>query len=200
MREEPRVQAYIEHFARLARRHPWKVRGLVYLSAFLLPPGVLPPMLMRKDTESILGASLEVDEERKQVRVRKEAARTVFYADCSEEDVARAISLLVPEPLRPRVEEAASRLSVRESEALPRYYIECLQDKALGPSMQRKMYTSLPCQKVYSLPTSHSPFLSAPERLAECLLDIARSQPKRDAHSEASKHPSVASGTDEHEG
>lgn len=28
-------------------------------------------------------------------------------------------------------------------------------------------------QKVYSLPTSHSPFISAPEQLAACLIDVA---------------------------
>jgi pimeloyl-ACP methyl ester carboxylesterase len=41
-----------------AELRPRVVRALVYLAAFLLPPGVTPPMVMRDDTEAILGSSL----------------------------------------------------------------------------------------------------------------------------------------------
>jgi hypothetical protein len=34
------------------------------------------------------------------------------------------------------------------------------------------MYTRLPCQKVISLNTSHSPFLSAPQELMQHLLNL----------------------------
>ena len=53
---------------------------------------------------------------------------------------------------------------------IPKFYIECLKDKALGLSTQRKMITASPCRKVYSLAASHSPFLSVPEDLAACLV------------------------------
>jgi pimeloyl-ACP methyl ester carboxylesterase len=35
---------------------------------------------------------------------------------------------------------------------------------------QRQMYTAWPCQKVFALETSHSPFFSAPELLSRLLL------------------------------
>jgi pimeloyl-ACP methyl ester carboxylesterase len=161
----------------LAQQRPEQVKSLVYLSAFLLPPGVLPPTVAKEDRESILSSSLQRDEQRRVVIVKPEAARAVFYADCSDEDAAWATSLLGPEPMRtpaPQGETAQISAEINtEGSTIPRFYIECLQDKALGPTTQKKMYTALPCRKVYSLPTSHSPFISAPEQLAGCLLDVA---------------------------
>jgi pimeloyl-ACP methyl ester carboxylesterase len=203
----------------VAERQPDRVRGLVYLAAFLLPPGATPPGVMRDDTEAILASSLVVDELHHTVTVRDEALKEVFYGDCSDEDVAWARARLVPEPLRapgppptapappltalrpppapsipaaalapppaPSIPAAAAALPpgapglsyppARAAELPPRFYVETLLDRALGPAAQRRMYLARPCRKVYSLPTSHSPFLSAPAALADCLLDVDRS-------------------------
>ncbi|MGI8687174.1 MAG: alpha/beta fold hydrolase [Thermomicrobiales bacterium] len=155
-----------------AEERPDQIGILVYLAAFLLPHGVAPPAIMRDDTESLLGSSLVVDEERQTVTVKKACAKQVFYADCTDADADWATSLLVPEPLIPR---GVAALPTREQDIghIPRMYIETLCDHALGPATQKKMYTALPCQKVYSLPTSHSPFLSAPAQLATCLLETS---------------------------
>ncbi len=154
-----------------AEERPDQIGVLVYLAAFLLPHGVAPPAIMRDDTESLLRSSLIVDAERQTVTVKKECAKQVFYADCTDADASWAISLLTSEPLIPRGVET---LPTREANIghIPRVYIETLRDQALGPTTQKKMYTALPCQKVYSLPTSHSPFLSAPDQLATCLMEI----------------------------
>jgi pimeloyl-ACP methyl ester carboxylesterase len=160
----------------LANLRPEKVKRLVYLSAFLLPPEVTPRALAQVDTESLLSSALRIDEQRRVVMIKPEAAKAVFYADCTDEDATWATRLLVPEPLRtPAQGETPPSPPSSETawNAVPRVYIECLQDKALGPIIQKKMYTELLCQKVYSLHTSHSPFLSAPSQLAACLLDAA---------------------------
>jgi pimeloyl-ACP methyl ester carboxylesterase len=149
-----------------------RLRALVYLAAFLLPPGVTPPAVMRDDHESILMDSITIDRERGVSVVKPECARPVFYADCSEELASWATARLCPEPLFP------PGLTAPFAEGLPnitppRFYITCEKDRALGPAAQQRMYEALPCQGVYSLPAGHSPFLSMPERLAECLLDVA---------------------------
>lgn len=156
----------------VAEERPDTIGVLVYLAAFLLPHGVAPPSIMHDDRESLPGSSLIVDEERQTVTVKKECAKQVFYADCTDADAAWATSLLMPEPLIPR---GVATLPTCETDIghIPRVYIETLRDRALGPTTQKKMYTALPCQKVYSLPTSHSPFLSAPDQLATCLLEIS---------------------------
>lgn len=149
-----------------------RIKGLVYLSAFLLPLGKTPRDVMKMDDESLLSGCLQIDTAKGVSVVRKECARSVFYGDCSEEDAAWAINQLQPEPLIPPGPMAADAGPYESSGRIPRFYIECLQDKALGPRVQRWMYTESPCDAVYSLATSHSPFLSAPEALTQHLLDI----------------------------
>ena len=62
----------------LAEQRPKMVRGLVYLAAFLLPPGVAPPAMMRADTESMLRGALVLNEVRGSVSVNREALKEVF--------------------------------------------------------------------------------------------------------------------------
>ncbi len=155
------------------RRRSDRVSAMVYLSAFLLPPGRTPRDVMKMDSQSLLPGSLEIDNERGLSHVRKECAKRVFYDDCSDRDAAWAISQLQPEPLV-RQGSAVSDPGSDEPPSVdtPRFFIECLQDKALSPDVQRWMYTESTCDAVYSMATSHSPFLSAPEALARHLLDI----------------------------
>lgn len=155
-----------------AAQRPEKVAALVYLAAFLLPEGVAPPAVMRDDTESLLMASLAVDHERGISVVRPERAREVFYADCTDADATWAISKLQPEPLIAPGSMEPPR-ETADTGHPPRVYIETTRDNALGPATQRKMYTAMPCERVYSLPTSHSPFIAAPEQLAAHLREVA---------------------------
>jgi pimeloyl-ACP methyl ester carboxylesterase len=155
---------------------PDKVAMLVYLAAFLLPPGITPPMAMRDDRESLLPQALVTDAAEGTVYVRPEWARPVFYADCTEEDARWATARLVPEPsITPAVTQIPRSSSSQEVSVHrpPRVYIETRQDKALGLTAQRRMYETLPCERVYALDTSHSPFLSAPGDLAAHLEDLA---------------------------
>jgi hypothetical protein len=47
-----------------------------------------------------------------------------------------------------------------------------MQDKAISPSIQKKMYTNLACEKVISMDSSHSPFFSMAKELAMHLLSL----------------------------
>jgi pimeloyl-ACP methyl ester carboxylesterase len=155
-----------------AERCPDRIAALVYLAAFLLPAGVAPPEIMRADSETILPQSLRVDHERGMSTVRPECARAVFYADCSDEDAAWAIERLQPEPLIPPA-TAAPPIVPEQARDIPRVYIETAHDRALGPATQRRMYAAMPCDAVLSLPTGHSPFISAPAALTRQLLTLA---------------------------
>jgi pimeloyl-ACP methyl ester carboxylesterase len=162
-----------------AQRKSERIQSLVYVSAFLLPVGKTPRDVMRMDTESILYSSLDIDLKKGISLVRTDCAKSVFYGDCSEADAEWAINQLQPEPLIAPGQPMADMVNPQPT-GIPRYYIECLQDRALGPQMQRWMYQQSPCDGVYSLLTSHSPFLSAPDALTQYLLAIAahRSMPR----------------------
>jgi hypothetical protein len=89
----------------------------------------------------------------------------LFYARASDQDAAYALSLLQKQPLRPFVESIS--ISSR-FEAVPKLYIECLQDQAIRIEDQRRMYSQVSCE-VASLDTDHSPFFCADEQLVEAL-------------------------------
>jgi pimeloyl-ACP methyl ester carboxylesterase len=153
-----------------AEHRPEKIRTLVYLAAYLIPNGeaMLPTAL--GDTESLIASNLLVNEAEGYHMLRQEAYKAALYADCSPEDVALATSLLTPEPNAPVA--TPMNLSDRNFGRVPRVYIETLRDKGVTPSLQRKMYTATLCQKVISMETSHSPFLSAPKDLVSDLISL----------------------------
>ncbi|WP_194975896.1 hypothetical protein [Aquiflexum lacus] len=69
---------------------------------------------------------------------------------------------------------AKLRLTGENYGQVPRYYIECTEDRAVTPFIQRKMYEETPCKKVYQMATSHSPFFSKPIELVDIFLEIAK--------------------------
>lgn len=90
-----------------------------------------------------------------------------FYADCSPDDVDFALGRLSPQnpvtfaqPLR----GAAWR-------TVPSTYVVCDDDRAVSVPFQRALATRT-TERV-EMPTSHSPFFSAPEAIADLFADIA---------------------------
>ena len=154
-----------------AERRPEKIGLLVYLTGFLLPNGGTLLDMAQTDGESIVFPNADVDEENGVVTIYEDKAKDVFYGDCSDEDVEKTKQRLIPQPLAPFV----TPVGVGEAFGrVRRTYIECLRDRAIGPATQKRMYTELPCEKVVSMETSHSPFLSEPEELAGHLDSLAR--------------------------
>ena len=146
------------------------IQKLVYLTAFLLQNGEFLLQYAQEDTEALVLPHLVMVEDEGYATVKDEGIKPAFYADCSDEDVERAKSLLVPQAAAPFATPVST--TAENFGRIPRVYIECLQDKAISPSIQKKMYTNLPCEKVISMNTSHSPFFSAPEALAGHLLAL----------------------------
>lgn len=93
-----------------------------------------------------------------------------FYGSCDVDDRALARTLLQPEPLLPLTTPLS--LTPDRFGRIPRVYIECLQDRAIGLATQRRMIEALPCQRVLSMDSDHSPFFSAPDELVRHLLSV----------------------------
>jgi pimeloyl-ACP methyl ester carboxylesterase len=150
-----------------AERCPDKVAKLVYLAAFLIPNGqpMLPTALSDKD--SLITANLEVDEKEGWHMLKSSAYKEALYHDCTDEDVELASSLLTKEPNAPVA--TPLRLTRENFGRVDRVYIETLDDRGVTNALQKKMYAALPCSKVFSITSSHSPFLSAPRELASDL-------------------------------
>lgn len=122
------------------------------------------------DKDALVLPNLIMSEDESYASVKEDAIKEVFYADCSDEDVNRARSLLCLQAAAP----LATPIKITDEKfgSVPRVYIECLNDKAISPAQQKMMHTRTTCQEVISMNTSHSPFFAAPEELAGYLLRL----------------------------
>ena len=160
--------------SQVGERRPDKICTLVYLSALLLQPGEAFRSVMSDDPKLIRQGlerdSWAISDNLAYVTFDADMARHRFYNDCSPDDGDWALGLLVPQPTGPLM----GHLEITKANfgRLPRVYIECLQDQAVLPEIQKAMYTAMPCQQVLSLDTGHSPFLSNPQGLADHLLSM----------------------------
>jgi pimeloyl-ACP methyl ester carboxylesterase len=155
----------------VAEARPDKIARLVYLAAFLLGDGETVSRTMRADGTSLILPNLIVFEDGISSIVRSEALAETFYGDCTPEEVAHAKALLRPEPVLPN--RTPLRLSAERFGRVKRAYIATAADRAVPPALQSKMYTALPCDKLITMDTAHSPFLSAPATLALHLAMLA---------------------------
>lgn len=148
-----------------------RVGALVYLCAFLPRNGDSLMSWALQDQESMVNASTTSPRTDGVMGFKPEYSREAFYGNCMDEDVALAQSRLVEQsgaPFGTPVQTSAERWG-----RIPRYYIECERDRAITPKLQREMQKHSPCRQTFSIDTDHSPFLSAPEQLADILARIA---------------------------
>ncbi|MDX8033342.1 alpha/beta hydrolase [Lentzea sp. BCCO 10_0856] len=132
------------------------VTHLVYLAAWMFDAGV-----------SIAGAvgipPFEVD-----LVPPQPDALAQFYGDVDPTVAERAIARL-----RPRSGSSGSdSLTAAGWRTIPSTYVVCDNGKAIPPAVQEEMAAR--ASAVRHLPTSHSPFLSAPADLAAVLDEVAK--------------------------
>ncbi|MEQ1676444.1 MAG: alpha/beta fold hydrolase [Chitinophagaceae bacterium] len=154
-----------------AEYRPDKIEKLIYLAANLIPNGTTQREYSMQDTEGILRPFVTQYPELNAHTLQREIYKEGLYHDCDDDIIQLANVLLSHET----AESATTPLQLTEENygRVPRYYIECLQDKAITPFLQQKMYTEMPCKKVYRMDTSHSPFFSRPQELVDILGEIA---------------------------
>jgi pimeloyl-ACP methyl ester carboxylesterase len=161
-----------------AELRPEKILRLVYLCAFLPRSGESLLTLEELNPDPRVPPHIRPDKEGFTAMIALNAVEEVFYHDCSPEDIAGAKARLRPQSFLPL--KAPVTLTGRKFGRIPRTYIECTEDRAIVIVFQRLMHRLSPCDDVVTLATSHSPFLSAPERLAAALSNLD-AQPAPDA-------------------
>ncbi|MFM8305316.1 MAG: alpha/beta fold hydrolase [Actinomycetota bacterium] len=148
------------------------VAHLVYLAAIVTDTGetmttVMPDKTLAEGDVSDVPAAMRADGDGFLV-IDPDLAVAAFYADCSADDIAFASARLGrqnPATFGQPVRAAAWR-------TIPSTYLLCTADRAVHPAFQRVLATRTTDQ--VELATSHSPFFSAPDALADLLAGIAR--------------------------
>jgi pimeloyl-ACP methyl ester carboxylesterase len=97
-----------------------------------------------------------------------EHSARVSYADCDAETRAAAIRRLRPQVGTPFV-EAVPAAAWRE---IPSTYVVCTADESMPVEVQREVFAPR-AQHVVELVSSHAPFFSQPEKLADLLAETA---------------------------
>ncbi|MEO6546902.1 MAG: alpha/beta fold hydrolase [Ferruginibacter sp.] len=148
-----------------------KIEKLVYLAAYLIPNGKTQSEYSMQDTDGVLKPYVTRYPELNAHTLQPEIYKEGLYHDC-ENDITELAKLLLSHET---AESGLVPLLLTEENfgSVRRFYIECTEDRAVTPFIQKKMYTETVCEKVYSMNTSHSPFFSKPRELCDILLEIA---------------------------
>ena len=154
-----------------AEYRPHKIEKLVYLAAYLIPDGKTQREYSMQDTEGVLKPYVNFHESTQSTTLRSEIYKEGLYHDCDDSITQLAKLLLSHEPFVSGI--TPLQLTHENFGSVPRYYIECTEDRAVTPFIQQKMYTETPCKKVYRMATSHSPFFSKPAELTDLFCEIA---------------------------
>ena len=150
-----------------AEKDPTRIAALVYLCAYVPQAGQSLAQMRRDGPSQPLARSFRLNADRTTFTFDPAIAADRFYHDCPPHIAAMALSRLTPQPLAPQ--ETALPATAR-AKRLPRHYIRCTADRTIPPAYQTAMAAGIP---VTDLPTGHSPFLAAPEALAQRLSEIA---------------------------
>jgi pimeloyl-ACP methyl ester carboxylesterase len=148
------------------------VAHLVYLSAFALDVGESPQenSLEGGDGLNDLIAAIDFEElptGERVITIKPDRAVAAFYHDCTPEIASAAVERLRPQSLIAlggKIDAAAWREK-------PATYVVCTDDRALPVELQRSNAARV--GNSIDWPTSHSPFSSRPDLVADLLIDLS---------------------------
>ena len=155
-----------------AEQRPEKIEKLVYVCALLLPSGKSASDNSQEDNDSVVFNNVEVQGDLGRIVIKEEGLKQALYHDCPDEDFERARRLITPQPAAP----LGTPIEVTDENfgRVRRTYVHTTQDRTISPTVQEKMYTKLPCEKVVSMATGHLPFFAEPGELAGHLDSLAK--------------------------
>jgi hypothetical protein len=103
------------------------------------------------------------------------AAKAAFYADCTDVQVAAAADRLCSQPMA----NMRTPMSGDPMQSITTTYIACTEDRAIPLAAQRTMIAAVRATGVtineIELVSSHSPFYSMPDRLADIIARVCTS-------------------------
>ena len=151
-----------------AESDPACIVGLTYLCAYAPASGQSLAQMRKAGPRQPLAPAIRLADDRHSFTIDPDQTAAVFYHDCPPEDRALAARHLCPEPVAPQ--ETPLTLTPR-SQALPRFYIRCADDRTIPPDYQARMALSVPDANRFTLPCGHSPFFAAPEATARLIAE-----------------------------
>ena len=171
----------------VAETIPEQLHAAVYLCAYMVPPG-MPTSAIRQGVNSgSLVQALQKANPKEVGAIRidprsedsdyREQLRLAFFGDVSPIDFALELTHMhCDEPVRPVL--TPSVMTAERFGRVPRHYFRTLEDRAILIAAQDFMISAVDIAMgnlthAHTLATSHVPYLSQPDAVAEILLAIA---------------------------
>lgn len=158
----------------VAEKIPQKISKLVYIGAFLPSSGQALTDLAYSDPDSQLGPALVTSDDQLTLDVKQDSLTDLFINDGSPADKDLVLANYRAEPAIPFTNKVT--LSKENFGTVEKVYIKTLQDIVISPGLQDRMIATAGITSVYSVNTSHSPFLSQPQAVSGLLLRIGQNQ------------------------
>ena len=147
---------------------PGNIKELVYLAAFLPKTGESLLSLAQQDAGSHLGTYLTIDQDHSAAVVDKSGVIDVFAADAPKATQDYLLANWKSEPLTPLATPVT--LSDANFGSITKAYIYTTNDHAVSYPFQQKMVGNSNAKKTFILASSHTPFLSMPDKLAQTII------------------------------
>lgn len=155
--------------AAAALEAPEQVEKLIFLCAYVPQEGRSLVDLRKAGPRQPLLPAIRMGADGISFSFAPEYHEPLFYQDCSDADVAFARAHLTPQAILPQ----ATPLALTPAyEALEKHYIRCTEDNVIPTEYQAHMARDFAPGHLSTLPASHSPFFSMPERLADRIVEI----------------------------
>jgi pimeloyl-ACP methyl ester carboxylesterase len=158
-----------------AARCPEHIERLVYVAAFLPTDAqsLIDITQLPEAAGDQVQANLVVDGDPPVATMNPDAVREALCHCCDDEQFAWSATLRGRQPVAPFTHPVA--LGGPNADAfgkLPRAYVTCLQDRAIKPAIQRRMFEAAGCDPVIEIDTDHAVWASRPDELAAALNQI----------------------------
>ncbi|WP_460939594.1 alpha/beta fold hydrolase [Spirosoma humi] len=154
--------------SQVAEEIPSQINKLIYLAAALPHNGDSLLGLAKGDPASHIGKFLTVDKEHGAAIIAKEGVADIFAADAPQPVQEYLAATIKSEPLVP----LATPVQLTETNfgSIRKVYIHTENDYAISYPAQQYMVKNSQVDKVYTLQSSHTPFISMPDKLAAILI------------------------------
>jgi pimeloyl-ACP methyl ester carboxylesterase len=150
---------------------PEKIDRIVYLTAFLPRDGESLMSIEDRNPKKSVPLALVIADGSPTADLDPAKINDLFFHDVAAHEAKAATGSLTPQPLAPF--GAPLKVTPERFGSVRKAFIECTEDRAISIELQRDMIGKTKVEVVKSLPSSHSPFLSMPQRLADMLHDFA---------------------------
>ena len=153
----------------VAEAIPDRIDSLIYVAGYIPRTGDSLASLAEEDMENGFNeTNFLLAEDFSHAYIPEDQFLDLFCGDCTEAQGEQVLATQQEQPLTPLNDPAT--VTEENFGQVRKVYIHTLQDNAASPQIQELMLSRTPVDEVVELDTSHVPFITMPEALANLLV------------------------------